>query len=402
MTTPYAGSPVFPTSVTLISDGDPDTAALNNSPIEANRDAVVYLKTITDSANGGAIRNLRGPVVVDSVGSPLSFVHVRPDGTSTGFYSTTYSLWIKCGVNTAGDIALGDRATWGVYNTAAAAPPKVSFGCDSAIGFNPGRVVVFNADLKTSGGGVDPKYILGPAVGDFTGTWTTKSLDAIGNFTTYVRAWDCIVTPTQRVIVAGGGDNGGGTGNFLVWKSDDFGNTFSRVTVGTVSASQDGLTRVIVGKNGRLVAWIKTSTANQGNKLFYSDDNGDTWSSRSAIGFDQITEGVYLADLDLWAFASTSGLAIYTTPDPVLGAFTANAIGIAATSMGGFGHYLVYAQEISAIRDSIFLSIDGMNNVGIIGRDPTLSGSSIVNVAASPLGQLLISTDNSLTLTDRV
>lgn len=397
----YAGNNVFPSTITIPKGGESASSASVNVGFEGLADRTAYLKAIKDAEDGRPIRNLQDTIAKDTGGSALAFNHKRGDGTSTAFYSTTYGIWVKCGVDTAGHVFLGDRDQWGDYNTAASSPPKVSFGCDSAIGINPGRVAVFNGDLKTTGGGVDPKYILGPASGDFTGTWTTKSLDTIGTFISYVRAYDCVVTPTQRVIVSGGGDLSG-AGQFLVWKSDDFGNSFTRVTVANVSASQDVLNRVIVGKNGRLVSWVKTSSANQGNKLFYSDDDGNTWSSRSAIGFDQIVDGVYLADLDLWAFAG-SGPTIYTTPDPVVGAFTPNPIGFAPAAMGGFGHYLMYSQHMSTVRDDLYFTADPVAfNVSLAGRDPRFSGSQFTNIAAAPFGQLLISSDVTLTFTDRL
>jgi hypothetical protein len=384
---PYVGSPVYPASITEPKDGEPCTVASINVAVEGNRDAVVYLKAQRDVIDGTALRNWHVPFIkADGTGTALDFSHARGDGTNTAFWSTTYNLWIKCGSNTAGKFYIGDAGWFSLFDTAAAAPPKVSFGCDSAIGINPGRVCVFNGDTKTSGGGVDPKYILGPAAGDYAvGTWTTKSLDAIGSFTSYVKAYDCVVTPTQRIIVVGGGDNGG-VNHYLAWKSDDHGNSFTRVTVGTASAVFDALTRVIVGKNGRLVAWIKAATALQGNKLWYSDDNGNTWSSRSGIGFDNIVDGVYLPDLDVWAF-SAAGPAIYTVADPAVSAFTANAISFVPTAMTGFGHSLIYAQQTSAFQFEMFLSRDAMaTDLTLVGRDPLQY--NCVNLAVSPYHQV--------------
>lgn len=405
--TTYVGNNVFPTAITEVVGGTAGTSASVNVGLEGLADRTVWLKTRADAADGSQFRNLRTPKISDITAVAFDFnSHKRGDGTNTAFWSNSWHYWIKCGVDTAGKYYIGDNDVWILADTGALSPPKVSFGCDSAnTPSATGRVCLFNGDLKTTGGGVDPQYILGPTVGnDYSGTWTTKSLDTIGSFVTYVRAYDCVVTPTQRIIVAGGGDLSG-AGQFLVWKSDDNGNTFTRVTVGNVSSSQDALTRVIVGKNGRLVAWIKTTPVNQGDKLFYSDDNGNTWSSRSSIGFAQISDGVYLPDLDLWAFASLNTTSIWTTPDPVVGSFTQFSTIAVPAALGGFKHYLFWAVSFSSTWKEIRWSPDAMASQLVLARSSY--STDFVHLAASTdRGQMLFTGQSagvsSITQTERL
>lgn len=397
MSSTYAGNNAFPSLITEPSDGEPANASAFNVPIEGLADRTVWLKTRVDERDGSHIRNIRKPAKTDTLAAAFDFAFTRADGTAQAFWAPSFQFWIKCGKNTAGKFYIGDNGDFILFDTAATSPPKVSFGCGG------GRACVFDSTNRTTGGGVDPQYIRGPS-GDYTGTWTTLSLDTIGSFLSYVRAGDAVVTPTNRMIVCGGGDLSG-TGQFLIWKSDDDGATFTRVTVGNLVLSTDFLSRIICGKNGRLVAWNRRGSANQGDVLWYSDNNGDTWSSRSAIGFDNITDGVYLADLDLWAFATSASGTIYTTPDPVLGAFTSHAISSAPTAMGGYGHYLIITQSFASGWPQILLSLDGLAtglvfNTNYVGRDTVVAPHS--HIAVAPLGHCLISSVSALTLTEKI
>lgn len=394
MSTTYAGANVFPTTITLPADGEPPLVASVNVPLEGVADRTTWLKARADAADGALVRDLQRPITKDSGGTTLDFSYTRADGSATGFWCPSYNLWIKTGVNVVGKIYIGDNGYFALFDTAATAPPKVTFGCDSALqDTSPGRVCLFDSASYAS----NPKYILGPISGDYSGTWTTTVLDA-NTYLTFVRANDCVVTPAQTMIVVGGGDISG-AGQFLVWRSINSGATFTRINVANVSSFGDYFTRVIVGKAGRLVAWTDEIAVNQGSTLWYSDNDGATWSSRSAIGFHNIKDGAYLADLDLWAFAADTS--IYTTPDPVIGAFTTNAIGTAASALGGFGHYLVYGQSVSFSRPELRLSLNGMVSSHFIARDPT-TGQAFRNIAASPLGQLCMTTAGSLVLTGKV
>lgn len=391
----YTPTPVMPTGYTLPNDGELADVASVNVPLEALADGVAFLNGKYSSLDGRPFRNLRTPIAKDTSGASFDFSYTRPapDGSCTAFWSNTYNLWVKCGNNTAGRIYVGDSNAFNAFDTGATSPPKVSFGCDSATPTSPGRVCVFDSGSVTA----NPKYILGPVSGDYAATaWTTSTLDS-GTFLSYVRPHDCVVTPTQRIIVVGGGDVSG-IGQFLAWKSDDFGATFSRVTIANVTLYSDYLTRVICGKNGRLVAWNNESSANLGNVLWYSDDNGNTWSSRTVVGLDHIGDGAYLPDLDKWFFVS--GTSIYVTSDPVLGAFTPTSIGIAATTLGGLGHYLMYAQSVAFTRPEVRLSVDGMATTGFVGRE-TLTGQAYRHIATSPYGQFLLSGTATLTLTEK-
>jgi len=384
MSSTYAGNNVFPGQITEPSDGEPGTVASVNVPLEGLADRTVYLKTILDGENGRTLRNLRPQVIASVVPTAFNFnAHKRGDGSNTSFWSDMFHFWIKCGVDTAGIVYIGDNDLWFLHDTGASGAVKTSFGCDSTIGASVGRVTLYNGDLKTTGGGVDPKYLRGPASGDITGAWTTLSLDTIAGFLTYVRAGDVVVTPTQRVIVCGGGDISG-TGQFLIWKSDDDGATFTRVTVANLTVSQSYLARIIVGKNGRLVTWVKATSANQGAILYYSDDDGDTWSSRSAIGFDQIIDGVYLPDLDLWFFANATSVQI--TDDPVIGSFTPYVPSFTVNSMGGFASYLVLAVSTASSLGSgwneIHISTDGLASAELVAR--LVFPAATLHIASNP------------------
>jgi hypothetical protein len=394
MSSTYAGNNVFPANITEPSDGEPPVVASVNVPLEGLADRTIWLKTRTDAADGAPFRNLRVPVFAEINTTVFDFAFTRADGSSPAFWSSQFQLWIKPGKDTVGKFYVGDNGFYTLFDTGLTAV-KVSFGCG-----NDTRTCVFDSTLRTLGGGVDLKYMQGPTGLVYTGAWTDKTLEVIGGFLSYVRAGDAILAGSSRLIVCGGGDVSG-TGQFLIWKSDDGGTTFTRVTVGNVSASQDYLTRVIIGKSGRLVAWIKTSSANQGNKLFYSDDNGDTWSSRSAIGFDQITDGAYLSDLDLWAFGTTASNNIYTTPDPVLGAFTAHATVFPVTTLGGFGHYLLFGATIASGWQQMYLSVDGMTSVQAVGRDTAL-GAGYKSISVSALGHMCIASTTGLTLSEKI
>ncbi len=393
----YAGNNVFPSAITEPVAGAPATVASVNVALEGLADRTVYLKTRADIADGSGIRNLRVPIEKDSVGTLFDFAFVRDDGSAPAFWAPQFQFWIKPGKNTAGKFYIGDNGYFTLYDTGAAAPPKVSFGCGGT------RTCVFDSTLRTSGGGVDLKYIQGPAAGlDFTGTWTTRTLDTIASFITFVRAGDAVVTGLDTVIAVGGGDISG-TGQYIVWRSTDGGTTFTRILVAAITLAQDFLSRVIVGKSNRLVAWANESAANLGDRLYYSDDDGATWFSRTAIGFDHITDGVYLADLDLWAFVASTTNTIYTTPDPVVGAFTAHVNPSPITAMGGFGHYLVVAVNPSSGWYQVVMSNDGFSATSsVVGRDPTQEGAPYVSISASPLGGLLLATLGAITLSEKI
>lgn len=396
MSTTYAGTDVFPITITLPADGDPPVVASVNVPLEGLADRTAYLKSVTDSMDGVAYRNFQTPIINDTTSTPLDFSSARGDGTSSSpaFWSSLYNLWFKPGSPTAGSFYIGDNGYISKYACGATSPPTLQIGCDSTIGTTPGRVALFHA-LSVS---ANPSYVLGPATGDFNGTWVTRVWDS-NTYGSFVRANDCVVTPSQSVILVGGGD-ASGFGQLIVWRSVDFGFSFTRILVANSPSFGQYFSRVVGSYFGRLVTWQTANTAVGGNVLYYSDNDGATWSSRSGIGFDNIVDGAYLPDLDIWAFVS--GTSIWTTPDPVLGAFTQWPIGIAASALGGVGHALLYAQQISGIRPELRLSLDGMNTANFVYREIASGGSdSLHSISASPLGQLCAATTSSLVFTEK-
>lgn len=397
MTTTYSGANAFPTSITLPADGEAPVVASVNVPMEGLADRTTYLKARTDAIDGLTFRTLKRPEIKDSGGVSLDFSIIRLDGSGScpPFWSPSYNLWLKPGINSAGHVYIGDNGYYANFNTGATAPPTTSFGCDSAIqDTSPGRVCLFSAASVAS----NPAYILGPASGDYdSASWTTKVLDA-NAYATFVRANDCAVTPAQTVIVVGGGDISG-FGQFLVWRSTDFGNSFTRIVVDNAALFGDFFTRVIVGKSGMLLAWIKDGAADKGDRLYYSTDDGATWSNRAGIGFDNIVDGVYLPDIDTYFFSS--GSAIYSATDPIGGSFTAHAAGSAVLALGGFGHTLVYGTSPTALRPELRASVDALATTKLVGRDPT-TRQAFRSIVANPLGQLCIATAGSLVLTGRL
>lgn len=396
MTTTYAGNPVFPDSITLPADGEPPAVASVNVPFEGLADRTKYLKAQTDAMDGACYRNFQTPIVNDATGTAFDFSSARSDGTSSApaFWSSLYNMWIKPGSPTAGSFYIGDNGYVSKYASGAGGAPTLQIGCDSTVGINPGRVALFHA-LSVA---ANPSYILGPATGDFSGAWTTRVWDSSA-YMSFVRANDVVVSPVQTVILVGGGDISG-FGQLIAWRSTDFGFSFSQIVVDNAPQFGQYFSRIVGSYFGRLVTWQTASSVNGGAKLYYSDNDGVTWSSRSGIGFDNIVDGAYLPDLDLWAFAS--GTSIWTTPDPVLGAFTEWPIGIAPSALGGVGHALMYAQQISGSRQELWLSLDGMSTANKVYRQTELDGTfQIHSISSSPRGQLCAATTSSLVFTEK-
>lgn len=331
-----------------------------------------YLDALLSGASqvNGA-RNWYTPIVADNLSAQLDTIHVRTDGSIGIFYAPSRAYWIICGSDAAGFFYFGEVNAIGKQDTGVASPPKFSFGCDAT---NAGRMLLFSSDAVGAAGTISYAR---SATGVAVSSWTKLSLP--GAVTTDAQACDAVVTQTGRVVVVGGRD-----GRYRAWLSDDGGDsaTWTQVDVGARVNSIDNLDRVIVGKSNLLVAFTDASSVNGGNKLWYSSDNGATWTARSGLAFSDMNAACYSAVEDLWYFAH--GGVVEVTSDPIAGSFTTRTItGTGAVkTLACSGAALVAAVDESTAW-YLVSSIDAGVTWKLVHRTPV----KYVGMGVSPQGQ---------------
>lgn len=324
-----------------------------------------------------AYLNWFNPIFQDLAPSSFNNTHLRRDGTAEAFHAPIHGAgWVLLGKNTAAHFWNGDYDYFQDFNTAVGGAPKMSFGCET----NTGRLLLF--DHTVNGAGSHTSYLRSD-VGALT--FTLKNL---GNVTTDGAACDVVRVDDAlgRIVVCGGQD-----AKFVVWNSDDAGNTFTKVIVGNRVNVGSNLDRIIVGKDGLLVAWTNDSAINGGNSLWYSEDFGDTWSERATIGFNNILDAVYLPDEDVYLFLLATSLK--RTADPIAGSFTTlTGPGTAAYgAIASFGSAVLVSSTPTANIQAMHMSWDRGDTWRQLWRSPVgfTSYTSIFHIGVDAIGGML-------------
>ncbi len=243
----------------------------------------------------------------DTTPTILQLSSVRPDGSAAMYRSQYQSVWIVLGHSTAGHLYVFEFSKVDDINTAIASP--VAFHCGAeALASGLPRQVVFNSALTTGG----PVYAYSGA--GTLATWTKSNLPG-----TYAvsqgQVLDAVTTGTGRIVAVGGGATNIANvafGDLNAWTSSN-GVTFTAAVVGSRVTVGVNLARIIVGKANRLVAWVNDTGGNGGNVLWYSDDDGSTWTARTgALTGVRIIDGCYSATDDAYYFIHDSNIEVIT------------------------------------------------------------------------------------------
>jgi hypothetical protein len=317
-------------------DGEAPTVASILTAVEALADRSQYQQIqaarIGPTATSSYLSaiNWNAAVQLDSGTVLFDTFHLRRDGSTAAFWSSSYGLWVLCNSNVAGSFYFGDLGLFNKRATGVGTPPKLDFGVDNGNG-----LLLFSGTAV--GGATTIPYVRENPLGTFAKLTIAA---AVSNMQTN----DAVVIPTGahagRIVVVGSFDS-----DHSAWTSDDNGATFTHRAV-SATGVENPLDRVIVGKNGILFAWPKQLAAGGGNTLEYSSDGGATWSRTGALGFDSIIAGVYVATEDMYAFLQAGALRL--TRDPTVGPFVTIALGgINNTAIACVGSLISIAQSES-------------------------------------------------------
>jgi hypothetical protein len=222
--------------------------------------------------------------------------------------------WIVTGAGAQGQYFIGDHAVLASASASAGGDRKYTFGVEAP----NGTVMLFDS---TNGTGVASlAYSKSPAAEafDLTSTgWSDHNLGHLAAASHYV-CNDAITTSAGNVVVCGGL-----AGALYVWTSPDNGTTFTPNFVhAAVNGTTSYLDRVMEGASGRLFAFYTAGILNGGDALYYSDDQGATWTQVPSLGYDFITDIVYSAELGLYAIGTPSEVIVTTDPTTGIGGGT--------------------------------------------------------------------------------
>jgi hypothetical protein len=121
------------------------------------------------------------------------------------------------------------------------------------------------------------------------------------------------------------------------------------------------LAGISVGKTQRVFAWLyDTAGANGGDIIFYTDNEGASWTATTAIAHGNIRDVIYVSAFDRYLVLTTAGYALTTDPtDPTLYDWNTSAeIFAAATD----GQNIVYAKISTLSTTEIHVSQDMMTS----------------------------------------
>lgn len=301
-----------------------------------------------------AFMNWQFVITKDVLGAALDTANERRNGAGVvnaaakSFYDNVSGFWVITGSMTADQIYIGTQGNI-ILTALAATGRKFTFGC--SMGNDKGLVIIEDAPITAGNPIVIQLLDIVPA------TNSSSSLEA--TCVTEMQARDCVLTPTGRVVVVGGRD-----GQYSAWYTDDQFGTITRVDMGAKADNNHNLENVLVGKDGILVAWTNANTAAGGDVLWYSEDDGVTWSARTAIGFDNILSGTYIDAEETYVFATADEIKT-VTGDIIAGGFVdgQSPVGNQIEVISSFGSALLLhgvANDISLVhpRPTMFLSWD--------------------------------------------
>jgi hypothetical protein len=209
-----------------------------------------------------------------------SYLQVK--GTAKCFWYQALGVWIGLGHPTANLYYFG-------YNFFAqpAGTPGTGLRYSHGVPTADGRIIL--ADHIDQGTG--NVFVDRSGIKDLT-SWTSVTLHT--GASTFGAVGASCVKADGTIVMVGGIDNA-----LKSWTSTDHGATFTEHTVVATTGGQ-ALAGVREGKNGRLFTWVFDSFANGGGGIYYSDDNGATWTPSTLLSFDYIRDVIYLANHDMY------------------------------------------------------------------------------------------------------
>lgn len=232
----------------------------------------------------------------------ITTTYRRTDGTAECIWSPANQFWFVLGVNSASWFHVGDSGSITKLSTGSTC--KFSFGVEAG-----GRMLFFCHDQNV---GTSLKYARSDVASVIT--WTDITLPTTGGGQQICN--DAITTSSGTVVVVGGIG-----GVLMCWTSTDNGATFTRRVVGGLAITATSfLSGISEGKAGRLFAWAYATTANGGDKLYYSDDQGVTWTIIAGLAHDNIRKVLYVSGFDRYVILTDTNIG--TVANPATGGFT--------------------------------------------------------------------------------
>lgn len=295
------------------------------------------------------------------------------------FFDPVRGYWWATGSNTSKQVYFGDFDYMTALNTAVVVT-AASFKIHAGVALASGHVLLMTNELFGAADNVESiaRSDDAPIAGSMA--WTSRTIG--GPCSSGARCGDIIVTDSDRVIVVGYQD-----GDQIAWVSDDDGVTWTPKTVGTMASSIDGLAKIIKGKDGLLVAFVSAPAGDGGDSLWISDDDGETWSERTTIGFDDIKDAAYSESRDRYYFAhDTSVSVVQDVENGVFTEYDVETEDISAgdvTALGCFGSALIAATNLDAGVSFLLMSWNDGETWQLVHRTRT----DIFGIGVSPQGQ---------------
>jgi hypothetical protein len=258
----------------------------------------------------------------------LTTTNTRVDNSAECFYSPTFRRWFALGVNTNDIYLMGDEGYLEKKTTGVA--HKYTHGVESN-----GKVLLFASADFTSG------TIDFERSDASMSSWATVSIANPG--WTHGSIQDSVVLANGHIMLVGG-TLGGGFDALRSWTSSDNGTTWTAHSVHAIyTGGPQYLAGCSVGKSQRVFAWLyDTAGANGGDIVFYTDNEGASWTATSAIAHGNIRDIIYVVGFDRYLVLTTAGYALTTDPtDPTKYDWNTSVEVFAAATDG---ENIVYAQ----------------------------------------------------------
>jgi hypothetical protein len=342
----------------LPSDGDPPTAASVNGALEndADRDQFLWERVILlDSIFAPqALINWHPQqwLAADPITSATAIVaidssNLRVNNSAECFYSPSFKRWFVLGNGTPALFLMGDEGYLEKATTGIAL--SYTHGVEQN-----GKALLFDSSDWTTN---PVTFARSDAV---LASWATVTLDANPGYT-HVSVQDSMVLANGHLMVVGG-TLGGGFDALRSWTSTDNGTTWTSHSVHALyTGGPQYLAGISVGKTQRVFAWLyDTAGANGGDIIFYTDNEGASWTATTAIAHGNIRDVIYVSAFDRYLVLTTAGYALTTDPtDPTLYDWNTSAeIFAAATD----GQNIVYAKISTLSTTEIHVSQDMMTS----------------------------------------